>query len=104
MQSSRLSSRSSLIALFTLTVAGACPLAAQQQTVTQFISKVEGSLASLTASLTPSSQPIILGGQEIFAYGSSVPNWPASVLIDYADGLKAAGVQRVEINPGVTTI
>jgi len=92
-------------------VAAVHPAAAQQQqTASQFIAGVEASIGSLTASLTPGQQPIVIGAQEFFAHGSLLDYFapgaafPQSVLLEYADGLKAAGVQRVEFNPGVTSI
>jgi uncharacterized protein (TIGR03437 family) len=87
-------------ALVTLTQ----PAAAQTVSVTQFIANVESTVANFVATLPPPNHPIIFGGQNILAYGSAVPQAPTGVLLDYADGLKAAGVQRMEFNPGVTTI
>lgn len=48
--------------------------------------------------------PVILGGSLFYSNGSLVDNMPESFLLDYVDGLKAAGVQRVDLNPGITTI
>ncbi|HLY17055.1 MAG TPA: hypothetical protein VKR61_07510 [Bryobacteraceae bacterium] len=91
--------------VFSLLVLGIAvqPLSAQQ-TVTQFISTVEAAISSLESSLTPSTQPLILGGQNILGQGLIVPNQTPSTMIDYTDGLKASSVQRLEFNPGVTTI
>jgi uncharacterized protein (TIGR03437 family) len=80
------------------------PAAAQTVSVTQFIAGVESTVANFIGSLPTTNQPIIFGGQDIFAYGSAVPQAPTALVLDYADGLKAAGAQRVEFNPGVTTI
>jgi len=38
------------------------------------------------------------------AYGSSITSVRQSVLLNYVDGLKAAGAQRVDLNPAVTSI
>ena len=80
------------------------PMPAQQQTASQFISGVESAITSLTANLAAANPPMILGGQVVFAHGSSAASWTATQLLEYVDGLKAAGVQRAEFNPGVTTI
>ena len=53
---------------------------------------------------TGTTHPVILGGNLFYANGSLVDNMSQSFLIDYVDGLKAAGVQRVDLNPGVGTI
>jgi uncharacterized protein (TIGR03437 family) len=105
---SRSRSRSSLKMLFPLAAifAAGHPLAAQSpcdSACMTFIAGVDSAVSTLTASLTPGA-PIVLGGQEVFAHGSTVADVPVSVLLDYTDGLKAAGVQRVEFNPAVTTI
>jgi uncharacterized protein (TIGR03437 family) len=98
--------RSSLTTLFASVaiLTSAHPLAAQT-TVTQFIASVEASITKLTASLPQiTNDPLIFGGQNIFAYGSAVANATPQELNDYADGLKASGVQRLEFNPSVTAI
>ncbi len=84
-------------------VAAGNPLAAQQVPVTTFISNVETTVSNLTANLKPDTK-LIFGGQNMFAYGSSLPKRTAQMEIDYVDGLKAVGVQRVEFNPGVLSI
>jgi uncharacterized protein (TIGR03437 family) len=80
------------------------PLAAQQ-TTTQFIDGVETAIATLDASLpTVKNEPMILGGGDIFAYGLSSQAWDPQLQMDFLDGLKAAGVQRLEFNPAVDII
>jgi len=103
MSNSRSNLLSCAAALLAVMGAPTHPLAAQI-TSTQFISNVESAVGNLTASLPPSNPPIIFGGQVIFAHGSGAASWTPAQLIDYVDGLKAAGVQRVEFNPSVTTI
>ena len=86
-------------------VAGS-PLAAQETNVTTFIDGVVNAINILTASLPTNNtpQPFIFGGNDIFAYGLSAKNWPPPLQINYVDGLKAAGVQKLEFNPAVSTI
>jgi uncharacterized protein (TIGR03437 family) len=79
------------------------PLRAQAS-VTQFIATVEAAITSLESTLPQANQPLILGGQNIFAQGLVVRNQTPTALVDYTDGLKAVSVQRLEFNPGVTTI
>lgn len=91
-------------ALFALVgmVSTARPLAAQS--TTDFIASVETAISALLASLPQSTTPLVFSSQETAAYGSKISSANPQVLIDYADGLKAAGVQRIDINPGVTTM
>jgi uncharacterized protein (TIGR03437 family) len=78
------------------------PLAAQ---TSQFIAGVESAIDTLTGSLpTGNNAPLVFGGQNMFSYGLGVAHWNPQLEIDYLDGLKAAGVQRVDFNPAVTTI
>ncbi len=92
-----------LVALFVLAaIAAAPPL--QAQNVDQFISDVENAVSALTTGIGPAKQPIVFGGQNIYAYGFLPAALPADLIVDYTDGLKASGVQRLEFNPAVTTI
>ncbi len=100
----RVSSQSFLALVALAAPFGAVRPAAAQVPVTQFIANVESTIANVTAGLKPVSGTLIFGGQNIFAYGSAVPNWNPQIEIDYVDGLHASGVQRVEFNPAVTTI
>lgn len=98
-------SRALLATLFALVglVSTAHPLAAQAS-VTDFIATVEEAISTLTASLPPVTKPLVFSAQETAAYGSKIAGADPKVLIDYADGLKAVGVQRIDFNPGVTTM
>jgi hypothetical protein len=49
-------------------------------------------------------QPIIFSANLFFAHGSIVKWMPTEDLLAYADALKEAGVQRVDINPGLTSM
>lgn len=95
-------------------VLSAGPLVAQTQTEDQFIASVNAAIRTATAKLPASRSSIIFGGQLVWAHGSAVDNFaaaPASsvqnyvhVLLGYVDGLKAAGAQRIEFNPGFTSL
>jgi len=107
MFNAQLRQRSSLTTRLAMLAMGAAvsPLAAQQESVTTFINGVVTSINNVTANLpTGNRQPLIFGGQDFLAYGLGDHNWTPQEEIDYVDGLKAAGVQRVEFNPAVTTI
>jgi uncharacterized protein (TIGR03437 family) len=80
---------------------GMRPLAAQQ-TEAQFIASVNSAIQPLLA-LAP-GKPIIMGGQHEFAHGLAIPNIDLESLLQYADGLKAAGAQRIEFNPGYLSL
>lgn len=82
------------------------PLASQtpcNAACNQFISSVNFALSNLTSGL-PSSTPIVLGGNLVFANGQVVGGGNLNVLLSYVDGLKAAGAQRIDLNPGVTSV
>jgi len=87
-----------------LLAVAAVPLAAQNQTEQQYISSVNTAIANLVATLGAPAQPIIIGGNLVGAYGTKVGNMDLSVVLDWVDGLKAAGVQRVEFNPSIGTL
>ncbi len=82
--------------------AGVGRLAAQ--TETDFINSVNSSLTSLTATLGNPTHPIVFSGNLVYANGAVIANVPEPVLMAYIDGLKATGVQRVDVNPGYTSI
>jgi uncharacterized protein (TIGR03437 family) len=83
----------------------AWPLAAQIPPAEQaFIESVTTAINNLTAGLPATSTPIVFGGNLVFADGLVVAGAPQSVLLAYVDGLKAAGAQRIELNPGVTSV
>jgi uncharacterized protein (TIGR03437 family) len=82
---------------------GIRPMAAQNQTESQFISSTIGAITSEETALVASNQRIVFAASILFAYGTSIDSAPIDALIDYVDGLKAAGAQRVEFNPGVTS-
>ena len=88
-----------------LAALGTLPGAAQD--VTQFISTTTNSINAFQSTLAPASSKVILSSNLVYANGafffqSSPP--PLDVLLQYVEGLKASGAQRVDLNPAVTTI
>ena len=109
LQKERMKSRSDLhpflktIPFVLALVVGVRPLASQQQTTQQFIASVNSALQPLL-SLAPGPTPIIMAANLEFAQGSFISGIDTSVLLDYVDGLKAVGVQRIDINPGYLSL
>jgi uncharacterized protein (TIGR03437 family) len=50
------------------------------------------------------SHPIIFSGNLVYANGKAVAGQQQATLLAYVDGLKAAGAQRIDLNPGVTSL
>ena len=71
--------------------------------VTTFIGNIESGLTNLATSFGEPAHRVIFGGNLVFANGAAIAKVPVPLLLDYADGLKAAGAQRIELNPGVTS-
>lgn len=70
-----------------------------QQTESQFIASVNSAIQPLLA-VAP-GKPIIMGANLEYAHGLAIPTTDLASLLGYADGLKAAGTQRIEFNPGI---
>lgn len=70
----------------------------------QFIASTNSAINSLMNTTAGPTHPLVLSGSLFYANGSGVDTMPQSFLLDYVDGLKAAGVQRVDLNPGVTSL
>lgn len=96
----------SLLALLLLVLMmGARPLASQTQTEQQFIASVQNSIQNLVPTGIKPAQRIVFSGNLVFANGKAMSrNNNIQTLLAYVDGLKAAGAQRVDLNPGVTTV
>jgi uncharacterized protein (TIGR03437 family) len=82
----------------------AVPLAAQNLTEQQYMASVNTAINSLVPTLGTPTQPILFGGNLVGAYGTRIANEDLSVVLDWVDGLKAAGVQRIEFNPSMATM
>ena len=82
------------------------PLAAQtcDSACNQFITSTNSTIISFMNAAVGTSHPIVMSGNLFYANGTSVDMMPQDFLLAYVDGLKAAGVQRVDLNPGVTSI
>ena len=84
-------------------VAGARFLAAQS--LTSYINSFDTALGSLTGQYQAApNSPVIIGANLYLAHGAIVAGVSTQTLLDYVDGLKAAGAQRIDFNPGLTTI
>src|SRR5438552_1852913 len=80
------------------------PLAAETVLEAQFIAYVNSIVRALLAGAPRPTQPVIFSANLKLAHGSMIANAPLDALLDYVDGLKQAGAQRVEFNPGVTSL
>lgn len=82
------------------------PLAAQtcDSACNQFISSTNSVISAFMSTAVGTTHPLIMSGSLFYANGSVVDMMSEAFLIDYVDGLKAAGAQRVDLNPGITTI
>ena len=92
------------VLLSILPVALAGPLAAQ--TEQQFIQITTSAIAAFQSGLPPATNRVVLSGNLVYANGALItqPAIPLSTLLQYVEGLRAAGAQRVDLNPGVTSI
>lgn len=79
------------------------PLTAQTPSESQFINSVISAVNSVTSVGQP-SHPVIFSANLLSANGKVAAKASKDQLIAYVDGLKAAGAQRVDLNPSVTLI
>ena len=70
----------------------------------QFINTLSAAIAAESESLSATVRPLVLGGNLALANGAMIAGVRQDVLLDYVDGLKAAGVQRVDLNPGILSM
>ena len=88
-----------LIALAT----GARFLAAQS--LTSYSTSLTSSIDSLMTQYPASAKsPVIIGAHVYLADGAIVQGVDTQVLLDYVDGLKAAGAQRIDLDPAIDTV
>jgi uncharacterized protein (TIGR03437 family) len=84
-------------------VAGARLLPAQ--TITSYTDSFNSTVGNLTSQYMASAKsPVIIGANLYLAHGAIVGGVSTQTLLDYVDGLKAAGAQRIDFNPGLTTL
>ena len=79
-------------------------LAAETILEAQFISAVNAVIRGLLASVGSPTRPVLFSANLVLAHGSLIANAPLDVLLNYVDGLKQAGAQRIEFNPGVASL
>lgn len=82
----------------------ASPLAAQSLAQQQFISGANNQIRGLISTLGNPTRPVIFGANLAIAQGSTIASMPLDALLNYVDGLKKAGAQRIEFNPGVASL
>ena len=81
------------------------PSAGQQADESRYLSSVNAALDSLIAKLSKlPQQPVTFSANLILAHGVAIKGVPAKTLLEYIDALKSAGAQRIEFNPGVTSV
>jgi uncharacterized protein (TIGR03437 family) len=75
------------------------------QSINSYTTSFNDAVGSLT-SLYPAApnSPVIIGANLYLAHGAIVAGVDTQTLLDYVDGLKAAGAQRIDFNPGLTTL
>ena len=76
------------------------PLTGEQQ----FINSVNTAIGVESAGLSQKVHPLVFSGNLLLANGATITSSRQDVLLDYVDGLKAAGVQRVDLNPAVGSL
>jgi uncharacterized protein (TIGR03437 family) len=81
---------------------GVQPLASQELPLSTFVSQVSSDILPLLNMQL--KQPVIMGANLEFAQGAFIGTQKLSDLLDYVDGLKAVGAQRIEINPGYLSL
>ncbi|SPE39328.1 exported hypothetical protein [Candidatus Sulfopaludibacter sp. SbA3] len=82
----------------------AADVCAQTPTEAQFIASVNAAIANLNASTGPATHPIVISGNLTYADGKVLAQASLTTLLQFVDGLKAAGAQRIDLNPGVTSV
>src|SRR5581483_9693684 len=99
-------SRLNALCIFAISILTVRPLTSQScdSGCTQFVNAANAAITGLTATLGSPAHPIVYSGNLVFANGAVVDKASTQVLLNYVDGLKAAGVQRVDLNPGYTSI
>jgi hypothetical protein len=88
-----------------LLLAWALPSAGQEADESRYISSLNSGLDHMIAKLSAlPQQPVIFSANLILAHGVGVKGMPAEALLKYIDALKAAGAQRIQFNPAVTSV
>src|ERR1700683_4260552 len=88
-----------------LLLAWVLPSTGQEADESRYISSLNSALDSLIAKFSAlPQQPVIFSANLILAHGVGVKGVPTKALLEYIDALKAAGAQRIQFNPAVTSI
>ena len=82
-------------------ITGAGSLAAQ--TLSSYTTSLTSSINSLMQ-LYPAKSPVIIGANHYLANGSILQGLDTQTLLDYVDGLKAAGAQRIDLSPAIDSV
>src|SRR5579872_2581297 len=88
----------------TLLLATFAPAGAQSLFEAQFISGIGSATRGLVSTLGSPTRPVVFSANIPMANGASIATTPLDTLLDYVDGLKQAGAQRIEFNPGLTSL
>lgn len=81
------------------------PAAGQEADESRYLSSVNAALDDLIARLSKlPQQPVVFSANLLLAHGVGVKGVPTKTLLDYIDALQAAGAQRIQFNPAVTSI
>ena len=85
---------------------GPAPVRAERaEDLTEYLGQVNAEMDKLLAEYARLPQkPLTFSANMILAHGSIVKRVPVEVLLACAEALKDAGVQRVDLNPGITSI
>src|SRR5580698_5385926 len=74
------------------------------ETEQPFIAATTAAIAGFQATSTPPTHQVVFSGNLSEAQGGIITSRPLSVLLQIVEGIKAAGGQRVDLNPGVESI
>jgi len=75
------------------------------QSLSSYSTSLTSSIDSLMTQYPASAKsPVIIGAHVYLADGAIVQGVDTQVLLDYVDGLKAAGAQRIDLDPAIDTV
>jgi hypothetical protein len=81
------------------------PAAALEADESKYINSIDSDLDGLIAQYSKLPQhPVIFSANLLFAHGVAVKGVSTNDLLAYIDGLKAAGAQRIQFNPAITSV
>ncbi len=75
------------------------------QSITDYSNNLTSSINSLMQQYPANPKsPVIISANLYLGYGAILPGVDTQTLLDYVDGLKAAGAQRIDLNPAINTV